>query len=417
MDASLSPRSARVFGTAGPPAGSGDDATPTAIKRNGLLRNGARAFGLLALLLLTLAPLARAESTNLLPNGSFQSGTSGWKATDAAFTIASDGATDGSAGRLALNTTASSYQLTASPRPVLDTSAGVVYTATGVVRSDTPGRSVCLVLKEFTSGGTLVQKSNDCVSTSSQWAPLAHGTLTAQNDGDAIALIVRRPSGTVSGESFEVDDLSLVGSGSPPPPPPPPPSSVVALWHLDELSGTKAHDSSGKGHDGAINGPVTLGVPGEVNTAYSFIPKSYVIVPDASDLRPGTANITISYWMKATTAPSTGDYDMFVKGEAGSSGGQIKLEVQPNGQASCMFRGSAGSKQLQAGPDVIDGRWHHVICQRMGDQIIETVDGETHSLTKATGSITVTMPIRLGSHENGGDWYRGVLDEVSYSIG
>jgi hypothetical protein len=368
-----------------------------------------------AVLSLPLSPLAQADSSNLLPNGSFQSGTSGWKATDAAFTIASDGATDSFAGRLALNTTASSYQLTASPRPVLNTSAGVVYTATGVVRSDTPGRSVCLLLKEFTSGGTLVQKSSGCVLTSSQWTPLAQGTLTPQNDGDAIALIVRRPSGTVSGESFEVDDLSLVASGSPPPPPPP--SSVVALWHLDELSGTTAHDSSGNGHDGAINGPVTLGVPGEVNTAYSFIPKSYVIVPDASDLRPGTANITISYWMKATIAPSTGDYDMFVKGEAGSSGGQIKLEVQPNGQASCMFRGSAGSKQLQAGPNVIDGHWHEVICQRIGNQIIETVDGETHSLTKATGSITVTMPIRLGSHENGGDWYRGVLDEVSYSIG
>jgi Concanavalin A-like lectin/glucanases superfamily len=368
-----------------------------------------------AVLSLPLSPLAQADSSNLLPNGSFQSGTSGWKATDAAFTIASDGASDGFAGRLALNTAASSYQLVTSPRPVLNTSAGLVYTANGVVRSDTPGKSVCLLLKEFTSGGTLVLKSNDCTPAGSQWAPLPQVTLTAQNDGDSITLIVRRPSGAVSGESFEVDNLSLVASGVPPPPPPP--SSVVGLWHLDELSGTTAFDSSGQGHNGAISGPVALGVPGEVNTAYSFVPKSAIIVPDAPDLRPGTANITISYWLNATTAPSTGDYDMFVKGEAGSSGGQIKLEVQPNGQASCMFRGSAGSKQLQAGPNVIDGHWHEVICQRIGNQIIETVDGETHSFTKATGSITVTMPVRLGSHENGGDWYRGVLDEVTYSIG
>ena len=395
--------------------GRGDDTTLMAVKRSGLFRNLARAFALFGLLLLSLAPLARADSSNLLPNGSFQLGTSGWKATDAAFTIASDGATDSSAGRLALNTSASSYKLTATPRPVTNTSAGLDYVATGVVRSDTPGKSVCLLLKEFTSAGALVKTSSDCTLTGSQWATLPQVTLTAQNDGDAIAFIVRRPSGTVAGESFEVDDLSLVASGDPPPPPPP--SSVVALWHLDELSGTTAHDSSGNGHDGAISGPVTLGVPGNVNTAYSFVPKSTVIVPDAPDLRPGTANITISYWLNATTAPSTGDYDMFVKGEAGSSGGQIKLEVQQNGQASCMFRGSAGSKQLQAGPDVVDGHWHHVICQRTGNQIIETVDGETHSFTKATGSITVTQPVRLGSHENGGDWYRGVLDEVTYSIG
>lgn len=388
-----------------------------AVERSGLFRTPARTVVLFVLLLLWFAPVARADTSNLLANGSFQAGTSDWKASNAAFTIASDGAADNAAGRLALNTTANSYQLTASPRPVKNTSAGLDYVANGVVRSDTPGKSVCLLLKEFTSGGALVGTSSDCTLTGSQWATLPQVTLTAKNDGDAIAFIVRRPSGAASGESFEVDDLSLLASGDSTPPPPPPPASVVALWHLDELSGTTAHDSSGNGHNGAISGPVTLGVPGELNTAYSFVPKSAIIVPDAPDLRPGTANITISYWLNATTAPSTGDYDMFVKGEAGSSGGQIKLEVQQNGQASCMFRGSAGSKQLQAGPDVVDGHWHHVICQRKGNQIIETVDGETHSVTKATGSITVTMPVRLGSHENGGDWYRGVLDEVTYSIG
>jgi hypothetical protein len=381
--------------------------------RSGLFRNPARTFVLCVLLLLWFAPLARADTRNLIANGSFQSGTSGWNASNAAFTIASDGATDSFAGRLALNTTASSYQLTASPRPVKNTSVGLDYVANGVVRSDTPGKSVCLLLKEFTSGGALVGTSSDCTLTGSQWATLPQVTLTASNDGDAIAFIVRRPSGAASGESFEADDLSLVATGGSTPPPP----SVRGSWHLDELSGTTAHDSSGHGHDGTISGPVTLGVPGKVNTAYSFVPKSTVIVPDAPDLRPGTANITVSYWLKATVPPQTGDYDMFVKGDANSSGGQIKLEVQQNGQASCMFRGALGGRQLQAGPNVVDGQWHQMICQRTGNQIIETVDGGTHALTKATGSISVTAPVRLGSHENGGDWYRGVLDEVTYSIG
>jgi len=218
--------------------------------------------------------------------------------------------------------------------------------------------------------------------------------------------LFRKPTGAVL--LFALLSLSFPALGR---------ASVVGLWHLDELTGTTAYDSSGHGHNGAISGPVTLGVSGELNTAYSFVPKSAVIVPDASDLRPGTANITVSYWLNATTPPASGDYDMFVKGDHTSSGGQIKLEVQPNGQASCMFRGTLGGKQLQAGPDVIDGHWHLVICQRIGDQIIETVDGGTNSLTKATGKITVTAPVRLGSHENGGDWYRGILDEVTYSIG
>jgi hypothetical protein len=108
---------------------------------------------------------------------------------------------------------------------------------------------------------------------------------------------------------------------------------------------------------------------------------------------------------------------MFVKGDSKSSGGQIKLEVLPSGQALCFFRGALGSKKLQAGPNLIDGQWHQVTCVRDGNQIVETVDGTSFSVTKATGSITVTDPIRLGSHNGGGDWYNGVLDEVTYSIG
>ena len=269
-------------------------------KRSRLAAGPTGASALFVLLLLPLSPLARAASSNLISNGSFQSGTSGWMTLNAARTIASDSY----AGRVALNTTASS-------------------------------------------------------------------------------------------------------------------SSVVGLWHLDETSGKTAFDSSGNGNNGAISGPVTLGVPGHLNTAYSFVPKSTVIVPNASDLVPGTATIAISYWLKTTTFPCCNavDYDMFTKGDGSSKGGQIKIEVQGNGQASCMFRGALGKKQLQAGPNVVDGQWHQVICQRIGTQIIETVDGSSFSVTKATGAITVTDTIRLGSHKGGGDWYKGVLDEVTYSIG
>ena len=468
---------------------------------------------LLALLVLPFSAAARADSSNLLPNGSFQSGTSGWTTSDAALAIASDGADDGSAGLVAHNTTASSYQLSAKPRPVLSTTAGTVYTANGVVRSDAPGKQVCVVLRELTSGGTLVGTNSACSKTTSQWSPLAQVTLTAQSSGDEIGFVLRQSS-AVAGDSFEVDTLALVASGSgggditPPTVPtnvsatavssneidvtwnassdagsgvagyaiyrdggssaigtvpasktsfadtsvgpgqthtytvtasdvagntsqqstPSNPAATqasgvqVGLWHLDEKSGTTARDSSGHGHDGSINGTVTVGVAGHTNTAYSFVPKSNVIVPDAPDLRPGTAKITVSYWLNATTKPTTGDYDMFVKGDSSSSGGQIKLEVQQNGQASCQFRGSSGEKQLQAGPNVVDGQWHHVTCVRNGNQIVETVDGASFSITKATGAITVTAEIRLGSHEGpaplrGGDWYRGVLDEVSYTIG
>ena len=217
--------------------------------------------------------------------------------------------------------------------------------------------------------------------------------------------------------SFPASSAPLAVAGDPSVEPAIPPSPV-GLWHLDETSGTTAFDSSGRGHNGAISGPVTLGVPGKVNTAYGFTPKSTVIVPDAPDLRPGTGRIVVSYFVKLTTPPPSGtDYDIFTKGDTTTSGGQIKLEVQRNGQASCMFRGSLGQRQLQAGPNVIDGKWHKVTCKRAGNQIVETVSGTSFSVTQATGAITNTAEVRIGSHLGGGDWYNGVLDEVSYAIG
>jgi len=95
-------------------------------------------------------------------------------------------------------------------------------------------------------------------------------------------------------------------------------SSVVGLWHLNEKSGTTAFDRSGKGNNGVISGPVTVGVAGHLNTAYRFVPKGSIIVQNASDLVPGRAKIKISYWLKATTLPCCHrtDYDIFTKGTA-----------------------------------------------------------------------------------------------------
>src|SRR5437764_1462668 len=67
----------------------------------------------------------------------------------------------------------------------------------------------------------------------------------------------------------------------PPPPPPPTTSSAtgtVALWHMDETSGTVMSDSVG-GHTGTLHS-VQLGQPGFLGTAFGFS-GGYVSVPSA----------------------------------------------------------------------------------------------------------------------------------------
>src|SRR4051812_11728093 len=90
---------------------------------------------------------------------------------------------------------------------------------------------------------------------------------------------------------------------------------IVALWHMDETSGTAMHDSAGT-HDGTLHS-VKLGLPGFTRASYDFNgSSSYVAVPSTAGLNPGSANITFTIHLKTKGAPPLGtdDWDLFRKG-------------------------------------------------------------------------------------------------------
>ena len=150
-------------------------------------------------------------------------------------------------------------------------------------------------------------------------------------------------------------------------------STLVARWKMDETSGTVMRDSVA-GHDGSLHS-VVVGRPGFKGTAYGFTGSSYVAVPSAGDLNPGSANITISMHLKATSVPTLPDWDLIRKGLFETSGGEFKMEYQPSGQASCGFKGSAGYSELIAGPALNNGQWHVVRCVKTSSAIRLVVDG------------------------------------------
>ena len=195
-------------------------------------------------------------------------------------------------------------------------------------------------------------------------------------------------------------------------------ASIVALWHMDETSGTRMHDSIGT-HDGTLNA-VQLGLPGFTGTAYGFNgSSSYVSVPTAADLNPGGASITITIHIKTTGAPppSPDDWDLIRKGYYGSSGGEYNIELQHSGQASCTFKGSSGYiEQFTAGPALNDGRWHSIQCIKTATAVELVVDGTVHSTAITIGTIVNTDPIDIGARP-GSDWTQGTLDEASIQIG
>jgi hypothetical protein len=191
----------------------------------------------------------------------------------------------------------------------------------------------------------------------------------------------------------------------------------VARWHMDETSGNVMHDSAGS-HDGTLQA-VQIGLPGFSGTSYGFNGHtSYVSVPSAGDLDPGTANIVLTLRLKTTDVPGLPpkDADLLRKGTYAPTTSEYKVELQHSGQASCGFEGSAGYGELIAGPRVNDGRWHKVQCIKAPTAIELIVDGRMFTQRANIGSIANTAPVVIGSRP-AGDWYTGNLDEVSIQIG
>jgi hypothetical protein len=152
-----------------------------------------------------------APANNLLTNGDFEGSGSGslagWSTSNATASLAGDGVGGGYAARVAAST-AGSVSFSTSAKVVKGVPAGEGFRATGMVRSDTPGKSVCLRITEQNSAGSTVATPQQCISTGTGWTAFPALDMTVATTGDSLSLMVRQPSAK-AGDSFEVDSLSL----------------------------------------------------------------------------------------------------------------------------------------------------------------------------------------------------------------
>ena len=197
-------------------------------------------------------------------------------------------------------------------------------------------------------------------------------------------------------------------------------ASPTAFWHMDETSGSVARDGTGNGYDGAMSN-IKRGVPGVNGSGFEFNgTSSRIIVKDAPGLRAGDKDFVVTVYVSFTKRPN-GDYDLVRKGLSSSSGGDWKIEIMPTSvgsQAYCYWKGSIASKSKTAGPDLADGRYHKITCEKHATTVALIVDGHRYSSTKTIGRIDNTAPLSIGAKAgSGGDWYKGRMDEVSVTIG
>ncbi len=253
-----------------------------------------------------------------------------------------------------------------------------------------------------------------CDSGGANCAPIAGATVstygvTSADVGSTLRVVVTATNSAGSASATSAATTVVQATSTQP--------GLVALWHMDEASGTLMYDSIGN-HTGTLHS-VQTGLPGFLGSGYGFNgSSSYVSVPTAGDLNPGSADITITIHFKTTDTPPPppADWDLIRKGLYTTTGGEFKMEFQQSGQASCGFKGSAAYAELIAGPNLIDGQWHTIQCVKTASAIKVIVDGQTFSKAASVGSIANTTPVVIGARP-GSDWTKGTLDEASIQIG
>ena len=196
---------------------------------------------------------------------------------------------------------------------------------------------------------------------------------------------------------------------------------------MDETSGNTMVDSAtrvGGANNGTISGGVKIGEPFLAGgSAYEFDGSTgFVSVPDSSSLDPGAAPITMSAVVRVDDVPMSDDsYDLVRKGVTTTPGGDWKMEIKRDsssvGKLLCVFKGTGGAVQKSAPRDLVDGRVHRVQCIKTGSSVTAVVDGARFSKSASAGSITNDQPVILGSKSAGDDVLRGVMDQVTVSIG
>lgn len=175
------------------------------------LRYSAATAAALAAMLAAAHPAA----ANLLPNGDLERGggsLAGWKGDGAAVSLRKDGRGGGHAARIGRKPGNRAYAARATLYPAASI-ADRLYRARGQVRSGTPGPRVCLKVREIAPNGATIGKRSACRTARLRWRGFPQLDYRAKRTGDHIELRVVQPAPSHAGDSFQIDDVSLVTSG------------------------------------------------------------------------------------------------------------------------------------------------------------------------------------------------------------
>jgi len=131
-------------------------------------------------------------------------------------------------------------------------------------------------------------------------------------------------------------------------------------------------------------------------------------------LNPGGRDYAVKFRFRTTRSFG----NLIQKGQSGAVGGYFKLQA-PRGVVGCLFRGADGSRSVNSGVALNDGRWHTVKCKHTVDRVVMTIDGsKTRRAFGPTGDISNDVPLTIGGKLNCDqvvvdcDYFDGDMDRV-----
>jgi hypothetical protein len=177
------------------------------------------------------------------------------------------------------------------------------------------------------------------------------------------------------------------------------PDGPGAFWPLNETAGVMAHDYSGAGKDGILNGSLPNSVPGprppacqgfgSGTVAYQFDGASYISLGSGQSLA-GTNDFTVEAWINTT---NTAAADVFSQRDNSVYNGEFELQVRGDGRVYFYVYGNSASQFQITSPAnglrVNDGKWHHIAASRSGANGAIYIDGS--AVATASGTFVAAL--------------------------
>ena len=188
--------------------------------------------------------------------------------------------------------------------------------------------------------------------------------------------------------------------------------SHVALWPMDEGSGTDVYDSTPYGNDGVITGATWTS--GYYGSALYFDAGDYVTVPDSESVDI-TVPFSISAWINAE---NYGSYNCIVDKHEYSSGLSYGYTFYLNDGKLLftLYCGENGDRNVFGSTDIRNQGWHHVKAEWDGKYVRVYLDGviegeNAWSYPPASTTNDLGIGRRLDGHGGYLD-FKGTIDEI-----